>query len=162
MNHKIKQFVFRYYLLMSVVSFTGVIVLSICGWLPWNAMMTIGAAIITFAFGTQKQHLEEARLFRELFDNFNKRYDQLNEQLNHIQASDAEIDQKFNESAKNTLFKYFNLCGEEHFYMSLGYIYPEVWRSWRNGMDTFRNNRRIKRLWDEEIQTGSYYGLRFD
>lgn len=33
------------------------------------------------------QHLQETRLFTELFQAFNKRYDELNEDLNHIAVS---------------------------------------------------------------------------
>jgi hypothetical protein len=59
------------------------------------------------------------------------------------------------------LFDYFNLCGEEYLFYSQGYVYPEVWKAWFNGMEFFRPNPRIRQLWNEELKTGSYYGLQF-
>ena len=56
----------------------------------------------------------------------------------------------------------FILCGEEYLYFVRGFIYPEVWKSWENGMKYFRRNPRIKKLWDDDLKTGAYYGLSFD
>ncbi len=43
-----------------------------------------------------------------------------------------------------------------------GFIYPEVWQAWGNGMRFFRQNLRIKELWEKELKSGSYYGLCFE
>src|SRR5436190_2837771 len=40
----------------------------------------------------------------------------------------------FNETQKLEFIDYFNLCAEEFLFQRLGYIYDEVWTSWRNGM----------------------------
>jgi hypothetical protein len=60
----------------------------------------------------------------------------------------------------DTLYNYFNLSGEEYFYYKQGYIYPEVWKAWRNGMKIFYQVERIKQEWDKELSNDSYYGLK--
>ena len=90
---------------------------------------------------------------------FNKRYDGLNEELNHIYQQPE--DKPFESRERDALYKYFNLCGEEHLYADLGFIYPTVWTSWKNGMIFFRQNSRIKTLWDKDLDSDTYYGLNF-
>ena len=62
----------------------------------------------------------------------------------------------------DSLFPYFNLCAEEFFYFREGFIHPQVWQAWNNGMKFFRRNPRIKKLWDEELGNNSYYGMSFE
>ncbi|QYJ96527.1 hypothetical protein K0J45_13385 [Shewanella alkalitolerans] len=107
----------------------------------------------------QKQKLEETKLFREIFAECNKRYDELNDKLNEIIRSSEESE--LTSDQKNLLDDYFNLCGEEYFYFQEGYIYPDVWESWMNGMKTIINTPKIKRHWIKESESGSYYGLDF-
>ena len=111
------------------------------------------------AFNVQKQNLEDTKLFKELFEKFNDRYDGMNDDLNRIYRQRA--DEPPDEDEKKTLFKYFNLCGEEYLFFKKGFIYPKVWRAWKNGMEFFRQNTRIKKLWDDELGRDSYYGLEF-
>lgn len=126
--------------------------------LDWSRFAAIAAGIFAFAFGVQKQSLEEIKLFKELFEQFNKRYDKMNDDMNHIYGDSKS---PLTEAETKTLFKYFNLCGEEYLYFQKGFICVEVWQAWNNGMKFFRQNPRIKKLWDDELGTGSYYGLKF-
>jgi hypothetical protein len=116
--------------------------------------------ILSFAYFVQKQKLEEAQLFRELFDEFNKRYNSMNEELACVLASDSSIDLSVDQ--KKTLTDYFNLCAEEFLYYSQGYIYPEVWRSWMNGMKVYDKDPRISAYWRKELESQSHYGFTFD
>lgn len=164
MNHHIKHWLFKNFALASGTMFVAAIVLFFSGCLPsltWQALLAIEGGILSFAFAVQKQQLEEIRLFRELFCEFNKRYDRLNEKLNHIYLDQQPLDKLFTVEEINTLYDYFNLCGEEHLYFARGFIYPEVWWAWKNGMKYFRQNPRIKKVWDEELGGDSYYGLGF-
>ena len=102
-------------------------------------------------------HTEEVKLFQELFTAFNKRYDRMNGRLNKIISANVQSD--FSPEELNFLYDYFNLCGEEYLYYSKGFVYPEVWEAWLNGMRIFYRNERIKTLWNGELKTGSYYGL---
>lgn len=160
MNHHIKRFLFKYYALISATSFVGAVLLFVFRFLMWEALAAVVAGVVSFALSVQKQQLEEVRLFRSLFEEFNKRYNAQNEELNRIHQQPPEA--PLSESERDALFDYFNLCGEEHLYFAQGFIYPEVWRSWKNGMEFFRQNPRISKLWDLELKTDSYYGLHFN
>jgi hypothetical protein len=115
------------------------------------------AAAAGFAYFLYNQHLQETRLFNELFRQFNERYDSLNEELNRI-AAQSEVS-LFSLKDKQILYDYFNLCSEEYLYVKTGFIDPEVWRSWRMGMCYFSAVPHIRTLWESELSAGSYYGF---
>ena len=160
--HRCKHWLFKNYLPLCVLGYIAFVLLFGFGPLKWEALTACIAGIGVFAFGVQKQHVEEVRLFRELFKEFNERYDKQNEKLNRICSEKLPDSTPFNSDQIDTLYNYFNLCGEEHLYFQKGFIYRETWQSWKNGMKFFRKNSRIKILWDEELRTGSYYELTFD
>ena len=164
-NHRLKQGLFKYYAIISAFAFVATLflfgILRVnCHPFNWPALAAILGGIISFTFAVQKQQLEEVRLFKELFKEFNERYDKQNEDLNCI--FNQSVEKPLSPDETKTLFNYFNLCGEEFLYFQRGYIYPEVWQAWKNGMRFFRKNPRIKNLWDAELQTDAYYGLGFD
>src|SRR5258705_11747764 len=155
-----KHWVLRHYLWVAVTLLLSALAASLClpltSWHEWAAIIGIPFG---FLIATQKQKTEELELFTELFTKFNRRYDRLNEELNAIYGTPEE--KAIDDEERNTLFDYFNLCGEEFLFYCHGYIYPEVWTAWSNGMRFFRRNRRIRELWDDELKTDSYYGLQF-
>jgi hypothetical protein len=104
-----------------------------------------------------RQHLDQAKLFKSLFTEFNSRYDHLNDGLNTILFSDGS--RLLTASQKQHLFSYFNLCAEEYFFYKAGYIDHHVWESWCRGMKVFFSQPRIRALWEEECKAGSYYGF---
>ncbi len=120
----------------------------------------ISAALGTFlssVYFVQKQRLEEVILFREIFSECNQRYNIINDEINNIiRGDDLSV---LTHKEKNLLDDYFNLCGEEYLYFKQGYIYPDVWAAWMNGMNSILNNKRIKQHWVKEKETGSFYGL---
>ncbi len=118
---------------------------------------TLGTALSSCYF-VQKQKLDELRLFNELFTNFNCRYDTMNAKLEDILAANGTIDAE----PKKILVDYFNLCAEEYLFFKEGYIHPKVWQSWCRGMLYYLRNDRIRKIWDEEMISGSYYGLTVD
>lgn len=105
-----------------------------------------------------RQHLDETKLFKELFTEFNARYDALNDDLNTILFGPPEGSLSADE--KEHLFSYFNLCGEEYFFYKAGYIDRLVWESWCRGMKVFFKHPRIQALWDQDCKADSYYGFR--
>jgi len=119
--------------------------------------ITVVGSVFSFFFVVQKQASEDIQLFKELFVDFNKRYDRLNEKLNRIASKKPET--LLTDSETDTLFDYFNLCGEEFLYYKQGFILPDVWKAWCNGMYFFIQNPRILPLWMEEEKSASYYGL---
>lgn len=128
--------------------------------IDWKLNMTIVGGILSFTYFVQKQKLDEIKLLKDLFNEFNARYDGLNEDMNRI-ASKGDSGEGFKSEELDTLYSYFNLCGEEYFYFKQGYIYPQVWKAWRNGMKIFHRNQRIRKVWAEELGNDSYYGFQF-
>lgn len=159
-NHRLKFFLFNYYAIFSVVAGITVFAVFLLLQLPWPILLALEGGIISFTFAVQKQQLEEVRLFKELFTELNERYDDQNEDLNCIFSQPAE--KPLSPDETKTLFNYFNLCGEEYLYFKRGFIYTEVWQAWKKGMMFYRQNPRIKKLWDDDLKSGSYYGLNFD
>jgi hypothetical protein len=160
-NHRIKRLIFDSYAIASVLILIFVIVFRLAGILDWQTFAVIVGGIATFALGVQKQNLEETKLFKKLFEQFNERYDDLNDKLNHIYFDIQPPDKQFTDAERDTLYDYFNLCGEEWLYAKKGFICREVWVAWENGMKFFRKNPRIKKFWDDDLGNDSYYGLKF-
>jgi hypothetical protein len=124
----------------------------------WPVALTLVVALFTFAYTVQKQELEESKLFRELFGEFNSRYDEMDPQLNQILWEDDQ-NKPLSLEQKDTLNRYFNLCAEEFLYFRKGYIDPRVWDAWIKGMTIYCQNARVRKLWSKELENGSYYGF---
>ena len=115
------------------------------------------ATILGFNYFVFKQHLEETHLFKELFTEFNRRYDELNGPLYALLSKPP--DQPLTAEETTLLYDYFNLCAEEFLYYRKGFIYPVVWEAWCNGMRIFYADPRIRALWEMDSGTLSYYGF---
>lgn len=152
-----KRIVFAHYwwVAILVVAITLVLVWSGAFHGTWSAPITLVGAVISAVFFVQKQKLDELRLFRELFLDFNKRYDRLNDHL--VRVLDAGTPPTALEHQK--VVDYFNLCAEEFWWYCAGYIPEAVWKSWCRGMLFYFVREPFRSLWAVEIETGSYYGL---
>ena len=160
LNVWLKDVIFDYHILMATVAFVLLLTFTIyrmesLGRCNIANTFIIVSSIVSFVFFVQKQQLDELHLFSKLFQDFNKRYDDLNEDMNKIAfaQTDDQDDKILNE--------YVNLCGEEYLYYKKGYIDPDVWKTWKNGMREFLKSDRIKKKWQEEGEGSSYYGLTY-
>jgi ABC-type iron transport system FetAB permease component len=82
MNNNIKGFWFKYYVLIVLVLIgflTAYIIMNFKDPLP--SIATLSGVALTTIYFVQKQKLEEIKLFKELFTEFNARYECLNENL---------------------------------------------------------------------------------
>ena len=113
-------------------------------------LLPLGGAFAGFIYFLYRQHLDETKLLKELFVEFNAHYDERNERLNQIK--DAPKAKQLEPDERKTLFDYFNLCSEEYLFYKAGYIDEEVWQSWLRGMAYFASNSRVLNLWREEIR----------
>lgn len=120
--------------------------------------MSIIGGVIGFTYFIYRQHLDEAKLFNELFAGFNDRYDALNDGLNAILFGPP--DGLLSADEREHVFSYFNLCAEEYFFYKAGYIDRRVWEAWYRGMKVFFEHRRIQALWEQDSKADSYYGFR--
>lgn len=161
MKIKVKFFIQDYYLWIIagiILIATALTIFLYARGHDWKILISIIGGLFSAIYFIQKQQLDEAKLFKDLFVEFSRRYDTLNEKLNAVIREDnANKDLEVDEI--NTLYDYFNLCGEEYLFYRKGYIYPEVWRTWVRGMKSFYDNERIQKIWVKELSTGSYYGL---
>jgi hypothetical protein len=124
---------------------------------PPEVLLSGLATIAGFTYFLYRQHLDETRLFKELFVEFNARYDKLCEGLNTILF--GQCNDRLSAKERDLLFGFFNLCAEEFFFYNIGYIDRHVWEAWSRGMSVFFQNERIRALWDAESKTSSYYGF---
>ena len=62
------------------------------------------------AYFLYRQHLDETKLFKELFTDFNRRFGDLNEDLHAILS--ARPGHSLSDQEKQRLFSYFTLCAE--------------------------------------------------
>jgi hypothetical protein len=113
---------------------------------------------IDFAHFIYSQHHQDTQLFVDLFNKFNERYDKLNEKLNAITT--RENPALLLPHHIKTLYDYFNLCAEEHLYYAAGYIDHDVWLSWVRGMKYFASDVEIRKLWQKELSSNSYYSFK--
>jgi hypothetical protein len=152
-----KYFVFRNYSwIAGAVASAAIVVIVISGASGREGLIasTLGAAL-GFCYFAQKQKLEELRLFKELFTEFNRRYDEMNDRLADIRKGNRHDEAR----AQKALVDYFNLCAEEHLFFEEGFIHRAAWRSWCRGMLYYLEDDGIRQVWDEEVGSDSYYGL---
>jgi len=157
-----RHVIFRHYASIAVAA--GILGIAVVlAFASHDRMPLIGSVIVVtlgFCYFVQQQKLAETALFKTLFTEFNKRYDELNDRLVEIAASDVQADiDRLDPRARQTIIDYFNLCAEEYLFFSEGYIHRAAWRSWCAGMLWYFEREPFRSIWTEECRTQSYYGL---
>lgn len=154
----LKPLVFRNHVSLFVIALlVSIVLFALLKEMKWEEVTTVIGGLAVFVFFVERQQLEEVKLFKELFQAFNNRYNELNEALNEI--IQAELGKPLKKKGMAVLFDYFNFCGEGFLYYKEGYIKHNAWRAWRNGMMLFFQNERVRGLWKSEATTGSYYSF---
>jgi len=158
MNSKFKAFWFKYYVLI-VLSLLIILAVSILKWPvgdnPLALFATFAGIALTTIYFVQKQKLEEIKLFKDLFTEFNERYDCLNGKISDIKSKAISDSDEINK----ILDDYFNICSEEYLFYKEGRIYNEVWGVWCRGMYEHLSNDVINAYWNKAQKENSYYGL---
>ena len=119
--------------------------------------------MITFVYNYHSRKLSNDRMSKDLFTEFNARYNQFNDSLNKISECKSEKDfEKLenHDKLKNDLVDYFNLCAEEYFWFKKGRIDPLMWEAWSAGMNDWYKYPFIQEVWENEINEfgcKSYY-----
>ena len=147
----------HYWWLAIVVPVVLLLLLSVTrdDWESFLVPAIVGA--VGFALAVQRQKLEELKLFKELFIEFNQRYDRLNDRLDDIARNDDSAED--NDSVRETVVDYFNLCAEEYLWRSRGHIPDEVWSAWKRGMKHYFDEKPFKELWEGDQGAENYYGF---
>ena len=120
--------------------------------LPTEFIVSVVAAV----FFLTQHTLEERRFARELFAEFNRKYNDLNEALFDIHSNPSP---ELSDKERKVLVDYFNLCAEEWLQYDEGHIRPSIWKSWNNGMKYYYREPKIRKFWDAELESDSYYGF---
>lgn len=155
-----RQFIFRHYpwiaAIAALIGVGGVFTITAAN--RPSLVGSVVAGILAFCYFAQIQKLAEMSLFKQLFTEFNRRYDDLNERLTAI----ADTGEASDVASRKVIVDYLNLCAEEYLWYSEGYIHGEVWRSWCAGMVWYFDREPFRRVWVEESAKNSYYGLSLD
>jgi hypothetical protein len=131
-----------------------------------SIVLGVMGVFITIYYSHQNSKLAHDNMMKELFAEFNTRYDKLNDQLQIIAfrcpTSKLLNDAQDSQELRKNVIDYFNLCAEEYYwYHHKKRIDKLVWESWHRGMNYWYNNvESIRDLWDHEAKTsgmGSYY-----
>ncbi len=128
--------------------------------------------LLTYRFNkNSKQHFEQTekiekdRLMKELFTEFNLRYDKINNPLNKIANKSFKKWQNYDDKKQSkyygVIIDFFNICAEEYYWFKEGRLDKKIWNAWHKGMnDIFNKGEIIQMLWEEECQNEgfkSYY-----
>jgi hypothetical protein len=120
-------------------------------------LLSLVGSIAAFFHFLYVQHNSNTERFIKLFNEFNVRFDSLNDEINRIRSLPAGT--LIDPQDHQRLYDYFNLCAEEYLYFKSGYIDKEVWSYWCLGMSYFAENEAIRVVWIRELEQGSYYGF---
>ena len=112
------------------------------------------AGVLGFCYFIQQQRVAETHLFKELFTEFNRRYDEMNDRLTRITTSGSSGPED-----NQLIIDYLNLCAEEYLFFREGYIHREAWRAWCRGMLQYLDSDAFRTIAQRELASGSYYGL---
>ena len=118
---------------------------------PFDNTFFIGilGSLVTVYFGLVKHKIENDRMFKELFECFNKRYDRFNDKLISVENKNLEsIANKtkytLDDTEKKMVIDYLNLCAEEYLWYTIKRIDKTVWLAWKEGMLYYFNINPIK------------------
>jgi len=122
-----------------------------------TAISTMVLGSIALYFSWQQKKIAHDQMMKELFTEFNRRYDDVNQFLEEIERLYPTIDAlNLAPNAvelKNRTIDYFNICAEEYFWHKKNRVDKEIWNSWFEGMNYWYNNvPSIKTLWEIEIR----------
>jgi predicted membrane channel-forming protein YqfA (hemolysin III family) len=126
----------------------------------------IGAVLatgISLSIGVRQYKIENDKMFKELFEAFNKKYDcKFNNRFNQLDeflSKDPDFTLK-DEQDRLLIIDYLNFCSEEYLWYTKGRVPEIVWNSWEEGMLYFLNLKPINQVVQiQKIQKNSYYGL---
>lgn len=120
---------------------------------------------LTIHLSIIKQNLEKDKVFKELFIEFNSRYNkELNDLFNEIRIlKDQGIEKQFKEREILLIEDYFNLCSEEYLWYSKGRIPLKVWQAWESGIVENLKLKEVFEIFESETNTvgkrKSFYGF---
>jgi len=136
-----------------------------------TAISTVFTGLVVFLLSQHyyrhSKKVEQDKILKELFTEFNTRYDKINYQLEIISKLSLQewqgLKKKRRKEYIGTIFDFFNLCAEEYYWMSEGRISKKVWNSWVIGMNIiYSRSEVIQNTWRKECENGGYVSYYID
>jgi len=134
---------------------------SFCPEMDDKLLLGLLGTVATLYFGSIKNRIENDKLFKELFQGFNEKYDsRFNDLINELKNDKTRVLETFE---KNLIIDYLNLCSEEFLWRSKNRIPSKVWNAWKAGIKENLKIKQVEEIYSEETDTKngkvSYYGL---
>lgn len=123
---------------------------------------TIFATIIAFLFQKGNLDLSREKMEKELFKEFNEKYDKLNDSLEMLNDEMTIEDLKLakskieNKTLHNVVIDYFNLSAEQYYWKQKERISDEIWVAWNKGMLEYYKFPVVQQLWKKETIEDNY------
>ncbi|WP_143102416.1 hypothetical protein [Lutibacter maritimus] len=127
--------------------------------------ISVIAIWLTTRYQNHSKKMETDRMLKELFAEFNERYDKINNKLDVISKLSVEqwneLSQTKQSENEGVIVDFFNICAEEYYWHKEGRINGNIWTSWEKGMnDIYNRSEIIQNIWEQECQNSgfqSYY-----
>jgi len=123
-----------------------------------TVLIGITGTLVSIYIGINLTNIHSDRLLKELFTEFNNKYDEkYNDCLNGLQSSTDVV----NSENRGLIVDYINLCSEEYFWYTKGRIPKIIWTNWKAGILFHLQIPSIKKkvFQEEKKYRESYYGL---
>ncbi len=143
------------------IAFIFVVVFYYYGNIDGKLFLGLLASIASIYLGILKYKIENDKIFKELFTDFNNKYDlKFNDLINELKSDKKR---ELNQTEINLVIDYLNLCAEEFLWRQKGRIPKNVWTAWHSGILENIKIKQVMELLKNEIITEngrkSYYGL---
>lgn len=147
--------------ILAFIGFGIVIWANFCFQLDEKIFFGLLGTIATLYLGHIKLKIENDKLFKELFQDFNSRYDErFNDLINELKYDD---EREITKTEINILIDYFNLCAEEFLWKEKSRIPNNVWNAWKSGIIENLKIKQVQELYKKETSSTngrkSFYGL---
>lgn len=118
--------------------------------------------IIAWRYNRSNLKISKEKLEKELFKEFNERYDILNDSLAKLSSEDTleylkDINSLIaNKKMYNVIIDYFNLCAEQYYWKQKDRISDKIWVAWNKGMMEYYKFPIIQQIWEDETLQDNY------
>lgn len=139
-------------------------------------ILAIVASFLAYRHNKLTRELSNDNLQKQLFTEFNSRYDKLNDLLRFVMEFSHEKEEEFMKAPESEMFgeftksfikfkinDYFNLCSEEYYWYSKRRVDERIWSSWKKGMnDIYNSSSIIQNQWQDEIRNEGWKSFYLD
>jgi len=117
-------------------------------------VIATAALLISWRFNESRKRITHDQMKKELFSEFNQRYNLLDDILLTINPKESYQELKIADPEKaRVLNKYIDLCSEEYFWYKRGRLDEDIWKAWNTGMQYWYGYlNSLQDLW--EIKSG--------